>query len=85
MADLDLLHARNLRTLNAAQSLRDDEAPAEPDEDTGLLIEWATELSAVAYRALEEIGRAERQISYGNLQTARALLENAMNTMKDAE
>ncbi len=35
--------------------------------------------------ALEEIGRAERQISYGNLQTARALLENDMNTMKDAE
>ncbi len=85
MADLDLLHARNLRTLNAAQSMRDDEAPAEPDESEMLLTDWAQELTAVAYRALEEIGRAERQISYGNLQTARALLENAMNTMKDAE
>ncbi len=79
------MNPREHAQLYAAQNLRDNEAPIEPDDDAVLLSDWALELTITAERALDEIRRAEKEAAFGNYETARALLENAMNTMKDAE
>ncbi len=79
------MNPREHAQLYAAQNLRDNEAPIEPDEDAVLLSDWALELTITAERALDEIRRAEKEAAFGNFSVARALLENAMNTMKDAE
>ncbi len=79
------MNPREHSQLYAAQNLRDNEAPIEPDDDAVLLSDWALELTITAERALDEIRRAEKEAAFGNYETARALLENAMNTMRDAE
>ncbi len=79
------MNPREHAEFQKAQEAYDARCPIEPDDDAVLLSDWALELTITAERALDEIRRAEKEAAFGNYETARALLENAMNTMRDAE